>query len=42
MKTIAFCNKKGGVRKTTSALCFAAYLSILGKKVIGIDMEFPV
>ena len=39
MKTIAFCNKKGGVGKTTSALCFAAYLSILGKKVIGIDMD---
>ena len=39
MKTIVFCNKKGGVGKTTSALCFAAYLSILGKKVIGIDMD---
>ena len=39
MKIIAFTNKKGGVGKTTSALCTASYLSVLGKKVLAIDMD---
>lgn len=39
MKIIAFTNKKGGVGKTTSALCTASYLSFLGKKVLAIDMD---
>lgn len=39
MKTIVFTNKKGGVGKSTSALCTAAYLSQLGKSVLAIDMD---
>ena len=39
MKIIAFTNKKGGVGKTTSALCTASYLGVLEKKVLAIDMD---
>lgn len=39
MKIIAFSNKKGGVGKTSSTLCTAAYLGIRGKKVLAIDMD---
>lgn len=39
MKIIVFSNKKGGVGKTTSALCFATALSTLSKKILCIDMD---
>ncbi|MBU1084382.1 MAG: AAA family ATPase, partial [Candidatus Omnitrophica bacterium] len=39
MKTIAFCNQKGGVAKTTSALNIAAYLALNGKRTLLIDLD---
>ncbi|MDP8258961.1 MAG: AAA family ATPase [Candidatus Aadella gelida] len=39
MKKIVFCNQKGGVAKTTSALNIAAYLAINGKRTLLIDLD---
>lgn len=39
LKTIAIMNQKGGVGKTTTALCIADLLARDGKRVLGIDME---
>ncbi|MFH1798588.1 MAG: AAA family ATPase [Candidatus Omnitrophota bacterium] len=39
MKKIAFCNQKGGVAKTTSALNIAVYLALYGKKTLLVDLD---
>ncbi len=39
MKKIAFCNQKGGVAKTTSALNIAVYLALHGKRTLLVDLD---
>src|SRR5476649_1922655 len=38
-KTIAVCNQKGGTGKTTTTVNLASALSVLGKKILIVDMD---
>ena len=38
-KIIAFTNQKGGVGKTTSCVNLSAYVAVMGKKVLIVDLD---
>lgn len=39
MKTVVFCNQKGGVGKTTSCVNISAYIAKMGYKTLLVDMD---